>query len=72
MMHTQLIQLKLVIESKAETIRASIRCPGCRSGQFYAKIGDPPVSRVTCKVCGDSYGFPSSLLVPLKQVSKNG
>jgi len=68
----QLITLKFNIETKAKTIRTTVRCPGCRSSQFYAKVDEPPVSRVVCKVCGEAYTFHSSLLVPLKQLSKNG
>ena len=60
------------LKSGKDLMRCAVRCPGCRSGLFLADIKERPISRVACKTCGETYTFQSSLLVPLKHLSKNG
>lgn len=70
MSQSELTQIVFELKSRTDVLRTSVRCPGCNSSYFYIRLKDHPVSRCTCKICGEVYTFPSSLLVPLKHLSK--
>ena len=63
--------ITLEFHNKERTLRLTLSCPGCRSNRFFVDLQSEHISRIGCKVCGDIFTFPSSLLVPLKQLSKN-
>jgi len=66
------VTLTFEILSGNNLIRTFVRCPVCKSGTFSAILNERPITRVVCSLCGTIYTFHSSLLVPLKQLSKNG
>lgn len=64
--------LTFEISSGKDVIRLSVRCPCCSNGTFLCSVKDRPITRVSCAACGEVFTFHSSLLVPLKHLSKNG